>query len=100
MVRYQPIGKLNLTGRSIYWKQGLDSASGRNSGSDIFRLNTDGRSSNYGYALGNGVKSTGINALFLASYEIYENIFIDAKFRCSAALPKAMKLHKIPPCLG
>ncbi len=78
MLRYQPTGKLNLMGRLIYWKQGLDSASGRNSGADIFRLNTDGRNSNYGYSLGNGVKSNGINALFLASYEIYENIFIDA----------------------
>jgi hypothetical protein len=78
ILRYQPTGKLNLTGKLIYWKQGLDSASGRNSGSDIFRLNNDGRTSNYGYSLANGVKSTGINALFLASYEVYENIFIDA----------------------
>jgi hypothetical protein len=78
IVRYQPIGKLNLTGRLIFWKQGLDSASGRNSGSDIFRLNTDGRTSNFGYKTLNGVNSKGINASFLASYEIYENIFIDA----------------------
>ncbi len=78
ILRYQPTGKLNLTGKIIYWKQGLDSASGRNSGSDIFRLNGDGRTSSYGYTMLNGVKSTGINALFLASYEVYENIFIDA----------------------
>lgn len=78
VVRYQPIGKLNLTGRLIYWQQGLDSASGRNSGADIFRLNTDMRNSNYGYSMLNGVKSTGVNMSFLASYEIYENIFIDA----------------------
>ena len=78
ILRYQPTGKLNLTGRLIYWNQGLDSANGRNSGSDIFRLNDDSRTSNYGYSLGNGIKSTGINALFLASYEVYENIFIDA----------------------
>ncbi|MBP6686250.1 MAG: hypothetical protein KA160_00225, partial [Lacibacter sp.] len=51
---------------------------GRNAGSDIFRLNTDGRTSNYGYTTTNGVESKGINALFLASYELYENIFIDA----------------------
>jgi len=41
-------------------------------------LDTDGRSSEFGYAILNGVKSTGINASFLASYEVYENIFIDA----------------------
>lgn len=78
IVRYQPIGKLNLTGRLIFWKQGLDSASGRNAGSDIFRLNTNGRTSNFGYETLNGVNSKGLNASFLASYEIYENIFIDA----------------------
>ena len=78
IIRYQPIGKLNLMARLIYWQQGLDSASGRNSGADIFRLNTDMRNSNYGYSMLNGVKSTGVNASFLASYEIYENIFIDA----------------------
>ena len=78
IVRYQPIGKLNLMGRLIFWKQGLDSASGRNAGADIFRLNTNGRASNFGYETLNGVNSKGINASFLASYEIYENIFIDA----------------------
>jgi hypothetical protein len=78
IVRYQPIGKLNVTGRLIYWQQGLDSAGGRNAGSDIFRLNTNGRNSNFGYSVLNGVKSTGINASLLASYELYENIFIDA----------------------
>lgn len=78
VLRYQPTGKLNFTGRLIYWKQGLDSASGRSSGADIFRLNTDGRTSDYGYTMLNGVKSTGLNASFLASYEVYENIFIDA----------------------
>jgi hypothetical protein len=78
VLRYQPTGKLNLSGRLIYWKQGLDSASGRNSGADIFRLNTDNRTSNYGYTMLNGVSSTGLNASFLASYEVHENIFVDA----------------------
>ncbi len=78
VLRYQPLGKLNLMSRFIYWQQGLDSAGGRNAGADILRLNTDGRAGNFGYRTLNGVKSTGINALFLASYEIRENIFIDA----------------------
>jgi hypothetical protein len=78
IVRYQPFGKLNLTARLIYWTQGLDSANKRNFGSDIFRLNGDGRTREFGYTLGAGVKSTGLNANFLASYELRENIFIDA----------------------
>ena len=78
ILRYQPFGKLNLTGRLIYWQQGLDSANGRNYGSNIFRLNTDGRNREFGFDLLSGVKATGINASFLASYEIKENVFIDA----------------------
>lgn len=78
ILRYQPVGKLNVTARLIYWKQGLDSANGRNYGSNIFRINTDGRNREFGYELLSGVKATGINASFLASYEFKENVFIDA----------------------
>ncbi len=78
IVRYQPTGKLNLMGRIIYWTQGLDSANGRNFGSDIFRLNDDQRYYSYGFKTGGGVKSTGVNASLLATYEVRENIFIDA----------------------
>ncbi len=78
IIRYQPFGKLNLTGRFIYWQQGLDSANKTNFGSDIFRLNGDGRFRSYGYKTLDGVKSTGMNVNLLASYEIRENIFIDA----------------------
>lgn len=78
IIRYQPTGKLNLMARLIYWKQGLDSSNGRNFGSDIFRRNGDGRNREFGYTLLAGIKSTGVNASFLASYELRENIFIDA----------------------
>jgi hypothetical protein len=78
IIRYQPFGKLNLTGRLIYWQQGLDSANKTNFGSDIYRLNGDGRFRSYGYKTLDGVKSTGMNVSLLASYEIRENIFIDA----------------------
>ena len=64
--------------RLIYWRQGLDSANRRNFGSDIFRLNNDRRFREFGFPLLAGVKSRGINASFLASYEVRENIFIDA----------------------
>ena len=78
IIRYQPFGKLNITSRLIYSQQGLDSANGRNFGSDIYRLNGDGRFRSFGYKTLDGVKSTGINVSLLASYELRENIFIDA----------------------
>ncbi|HMP87094.1 MAG TPA: capsule assembly Wzi family protein [Lacibacter sp.] len=78
VLRYQPTGRLNLSARLIYWKQGQDSSStGRNSGSNIFRLSGDGRNSEFGYNLLNGQLATGVNAAALASYEIKNNIFID-----------------------
>ena len=76
ILRYQPVGKMLLTARLNYWKQGLDNGS-RNSGSDILRLSGDGRTSEFGYELLNGTASTGLNASFLASYEVRENIFVD-----------------------
>jgi len=76
ILRYQPTGRLLLTARLNAWSQGLDN-NNRNSGSDIFRLNGDGRTSEYGYSLLNGIKATGVNAGFLASYEVKENICID-----------------------
>lgn len=77
ILRYQPVGKLFLSARLNYWKQGLDEGN-INSGSDILRLSGDGRSSDFGYALLNGRPSTGVNTSFLSSYEVRENIFIDA----------------------
>jgi len=78
ILKYQPVGKLSLTARLIAWKQGLDSASGYNAGGNIFRLSGDGRVSEFGYKQLNGVEARGINASLLASYEIRENIFMDA----------------------
>jgi hypothetical protein len=77
LLKYQPINKLTVTGRVIYWKQGLDSSSGYNAGSNIFRLNGDGRTSEFGYTQLNGITSNTINASFQATYEIKENIYID-----------------------
>jgi hypothetical protein len=73
--RYQPINKLNLEGKIIYYRQGLDSA-GKNFGSNIF-LNYNTRAMDDGFKVGTGMLATCINASFLASYEIKENLFID-----------------------
>jgi hypothetical protein len=78
ILRYQPTGKLNLTAKVIAWQQGLDSAGGYNAGGNIFRLSGDGRNAEFGYRQLNGVLSKGLNASFLISYEIRENIFMDA----------------------
>jgi hypothetical protein len=78
ILRYQPTGKLNLTAKVIAWQQGLDSAGGYNAGGNIFRLSGDGRNAEFGYKQLNGVLSKGVNASLLISYEIRENIFMDA----------------------
>jgi len=75
IARYQPINKLNLEGKIIYYRQGLDSA-GLNFGSNIF-LDYNTRAMNDGFKIGTGMLATCVNASFLASYELKENLFID-----------------------
>jgi len=79
IVKYQPLRKLYLQAKLISYKQGLDSGNA-NYGSDIF-LNYNTRTLNYGNFVGTGntVKSTNIS--LLASYEIKENLFIDASLQ-------------------
>jgi len=76
IVRYQPHPKWTTSARLIFWQQGTDTANS-NVGSNIFMINST-RNGDYGYNLPNGPKSTGINAQLLASYEVKENLFIDA----------------------
>jgi hypothetical protein len=73
--RYQPINKLNLTGKVIYYRQGLDSA-GENFGSNIL-LDYNTRAMDEGFKIGTGMLATCLNASFNASYEVKENIYID-----------------------
>jgi hypothetical protein len=79
LLKYQPLKKLYLTAKAIYYYQGLDSA-GLNFGSDIF-LNYKTRLKDYGYFVGDGLKVKSMNVQLLASYEIKENFFIDAAFQ-------------------
>jgi hypothetical protein len=68
-----------MTGKLIFWQQGLDSSStGYNAGGNIFRLNNDGRTNEFGYAMLNGVEQRVLNSSLLITYEWKENIFIDA----------------------
>ncbi|WP_315820540.1 hypothetical protein [Paraflavitalea speifideaquila] len=76
IIRYQPHPKWTTSARLILWQQGTDTANS-NVGSNIFVTNNT-RASDYGYKLPNGPKSTGINAQLLASYELKENLHLDA----------------------
>ncbi len=79
IVKYQPLPKLYLQAKGIYFYQGLD-LSGINYGSNIFLFYTT-RNKNYGYYVGDGDKVKSLNTSFLASYEWKENFFIDANLQ-------------------
>jgi len=84
IAKYQPVPKLYLTVKGIFWKQGLDSVGGHNWGSNIFKVEDydnpllHSRIGDYGFSIGDGLASTGINASVVASYEVRENLFLDA----------------------
>jgi hypothetical protein len=78
IIKYQPAPRWYINARAIYYYQGLDSA-GENFGSNPFELYTS-RTKNYGYFVGSGNKSKVFNATFVLSYEIKENLFIEASY--------------------
>jgi hypothetical protein len=77
IIRYQPHPKWTTAARLIVWKQGTDTANS-NLGTDVFRVNTSRSAGDYGYKLPTGPRSTGINAQLLVSYELKENLFLEA----------------------
>lgn len=79
IIKYQPLPKLYLQAKLIYYYQGLNLDS-LNYGSNIFR-SYDTRNMNYGYYVGDGDKVKSWNTSFLASYEVKENLFIDANLQ-------------------
>lgn len=87
IIKYQPVKKLYVYARAIYYYQGLDSA-GFNFGGNPFRNYNDGKplvnpmdpsspQRQSGFAVGGGVKATCLNALLQLSYEIRENLYFD-----------------------
>jgi hypothetical protein len=79
VLKYQPLNKLYLQARAIYYYQGLDSA-GANFGSNI-NIGYNNRTKNYGYFVGDGNKVKSMNINLLASYELKENLFVDANLQ-------------------
>lgn len=76
VVRYQPIKKLYLNFKGMYYQNSNDTA-GLNYGGNIFK-DYDSRVAGYGIKLISGLRSQCALASFNASYEIKENLFIDA----------------------
>ena len=76
ILTYQPIPRLQIQTKLIYYFQGIDSLGGKNLGSNPLLLYST-RKGDYGYFLGIGRQVTSFNSLLLLSYECKENLFID-----------------------
>jgi len=79
ILKYQPLRKMYLQAKAIYYYQGLDLFD-LNYGSNITLPYTT-RNKDYGYNVGSGDKVKSLNTAFLASYEVKENLFIDANLQ-------------------
>ena len=78
IARYQPAPRWLIEGKLMGWKQGLDSNS-QSYGSNIFLPNTPPfRVGDYGYKIGSGMEAKTIYASLLLSYEVKQNLFIEA----------------------
>jgi hypothetical protein len=78
IVHYQPAPKWIVYGKAIYYNQGLDSA-GLNFGGNIFK-NYITRSGDT-FQTGGGANAKCLNATLQLSYELRENLFLDASFQ-------------------
>ncbi len=76
IVKYQPLPKWYAQLKLIAFRQGQDTGI-NNSGGNIFYPYTT-RSVDYGYKIGSGIRTTGVNASLWIGYELRENLFIDA----------------------
>ena len=79
IAHYQPAPKWTIDARAIYYYKGLDS-SGRNFGGNIFE-NYNTRLGDLGYFVGRGTKAKCFNGTALVSYELKQNLFLDASFQ-------------------
>lgn len=81
IARYQPVPRLNLTGKLIYINTGRDEP-GFNFGGDILKNNnyrkTYSTDSNFGNTTAQGVDTKIALASFTASWQFKQNLFIDA----------------------
>ncbi len=77
IVRYQPIGRLSLSGRLIAARYGLDTA-GSNWGGNIF-LDNDDFEQEFGNSIGQGVKTDLLLIDLTASWQLFHDFFVDLR---------------------
>ena len=77
IAKYQPLKKLYFTAKAIAYKQGLDTAN-KNFGTNITENYRTRSLGNYGYYIGTGDAVKSMNLSLFTSYELLENLFIDA----------------------
>ena len=75
ILRYQPAYRWNIELKSIYNRQGLDSA-GENFGSNIL-LDYNTRPRDYGFLIGSGIPAIVVNSTAYLSYQWKENLFLE-----------------------
>ncbi len=86
IARWQPLHKLYIQGTFIHYAQGLDSAGinmGSRSTADYYNRPRDpetGKLIDYGYKIGNGILANANIFQGVASYELFENMFLDGTF--------------------
>lgn len=76
ILRYQPLPRLNITGKLNLMKKGVDANSGENWGSNIRLVNTFGRRE-YDNKVAQGNTTEVVFGSFNASWMLKHNIFID-----------------------
>ena len=89
VLNYQPTPKWRINARIIYYNQGLDSA-GINYGANPLRDYTT-RTMEEGYNIGSGNKATCFNGNLNISYELRENLFLEATLQ-----QRNYKLESVP----
>jgi hypothetical protein len=76
ILRFQPLRALTLTGKLIVTEIGLDTAGGKDYGSNIM-INYNERASDYGNFIGQGAKTTIVFISGTATIQIKHNMFLD-----------------------
>lgn len=78
LIRYQPVEKLFVTVKGMYYKQGLDTGAS-NYGSNIF-MDYNSRTQSFGIGVINGIKTSCMLMNVNLSYELRDNLFFDLGF--------------------
>jgi hypothetical protein len=77
IIRYQPLPRLNLTGKLSLMQVGRDTT-GVNWGGDMLKKNTT-RQQDFGNTIGQGVSNDILFGTFTASWQVKHNLFIDGR---------------------